>query len=328
MRHVVHAFFLSIIACFFTSVVRAQQNDVIPFSPYADITINTHWDPQYQDLVPMDLVEVSQLSHNTSYHLAFITDAGGCNPAWGGQANYAINKSWGEHLTDKMRAHAIEYIISLGGASGSDISLSCSEPQLIAVFDHIINVYHPKGLDFDIENGSAQTNKLMNALKATQTAHPKLKISFTLPVLPDGLTSMGQEVIYSAKDKALNYTVNIMAMDYGPAYSGDMGQYAIQAAKSLFVFLKSLYPLASDVALWQMVEVTPMIGVNDVYPEQFTLSDVDTLTHFAHDMQLGALSMWSITRDMPCPDQWASPFCSGANLQSKPYEFSQRFIFP
>lgn len=309
-----------------TTSTFANQPAATGFSPYADLTINTRWDSQYQDMEPMDLAAISQLTGINNYHLAFITDSGSCNPAWGGQSSYSVNNAWGAHLTDKMRANSINYIISFGGASGNDISMSCSESQLISAFEQILRTYQPQGLDFDIENGSANVAKLMSSLKQVQNAHPDLKISFTLPVLPEGLTGSGQEVVNQAKANNLNYSVNIMAMDYGPAYANDMGQYAIQAATNLFAFLKGLYLTKSDSALWQMVEVTPMIGVNDVNVEQFTLTNVDTLRNFARQNKLRSLSMWSIARDNPCTDKWASPTCSGNSLQSKPYKFSQRFM--
>jgi chitinase len=307
----------------FAVAVKAQP---INFSPYADVTINAHWDPQYQDMEPMDLAAISQSTGINNYHLAFITDAGTCSPAWGGQSSYSVSNGWGAHLTDKMRTHSIGYVISLGGASGNDLSMACSESQLVSSFEHILQTYQPQGLDFDIENGTANVVKLMSALKQLQNAHPNLKISFTLPVLPEGLTTAGEDVVKQAKTADINYAINIMAMDYGPAYVNDMGQYAIQAATNLFNFLKGLYPTKSDAALWQMVEVTPMIGVNDVNVEQFTLGNVDTLRNFAQQNHLGTLSIWSIARDNPCSDKWASPICSGNNLQSKPYEFSERFM--
>lgn len=296
------------------------------FSPYADLTINAHWDSHYQDMEPMDLVKISQLSGVKNFHLAFITDAGNCSPAWGGQSSYVLSSAWGSHLTDRLRANAIDYTISFGGASGTDLSRTCSQAKLITSFEQVLKTYQPQGLDFDIENGSADVFKIMNALKRVQAIHPNLKISFTLPVLPEGLTASGQDVVKQAKAQGLHYAVNIMAMDFGPAYVNDMGQYAIQATTNLFNFLKSLYSEKSDTALWQMIEVTPMIGVNDVNVEQFTLANVDTLRNFAQLNHLGALSMWSLARDMPCADRWASPVCSGNNLQIKPYEFAQRFI--
>ena len=305
---------------------NTPSNTAILFSPYADLTINTHWDSHYQDMEPTDLSLMSHVSGVRSYHLAFITDSGTCAPAWGGQASYDVKTSWGSHLTEKLTTNNINYIISFGGASGNDLSMACNETQLINTYNDIINTYHPQGLDFDIENGSANVPKIIRALQQIQNSHPNLQISFTLPVLPEGLTTSGQDVVNQAKVVNLNYAINIMAMDYGPAYVNDMGQYAIQAATNLFTFLKTLYPQKPDSALWQMIQVTPMIGVNDVNVENFTLTNVDTLRNFAKQNSLGSLSIWSVARDNPCADRWASPVCSGNNLQSTAYEFSERFL--
>ncbi|MHB1949603.1 MAG: chitinase [Gammaproteobacteria bacterium] len=307
-----------------TAFSAASNSDF--FSPYADLTINTHWDSQYQDMEPMDLSMVSQESGITSYHLAFITDAGSCAPAWGAQSAYSIDKSWGVHLTEKLRAKNISYIIAFGGASGNDLSMACSDIQLVKAYEDIIKIYKPQGLDFDIENGTANVAKIMHALQQIQKQHPELKISFTLPTLPEGLTREGENVVIQAKSAGLKFAVNIMAMDYGPSYVKDMGVYAEQAGKNLFRFLLSLYPEKLSRDIWKMVEITPMIGVNDVSVEEFTLQNVDTVRGFAQMNLIGGLSMWSVARDKPCADKWASPICSGNNLQSKPYEYAQRFM--
>jgi chitinase len=296
------------------------------FSPYADMTLNTHWDSSYQDLEPFDLTQLTEENGPPSYHLAFITDAGKCMAAWGAQSTYAVSAKWGAHLTDRMHAKNINYIVSFGGASGNDLSKACNEAELTAAYEDVIKIYQPQGLDFDIENGTADVNKIMKVLQQIQLAHPNLKLSFTLPVMPEGLTASGQGVLNQAKTAGLIYNVNIMAMDYGPSYVNDMGAYAVQAATSLYFFLNNIYPEKTPAALWQMIEVTPMIGVNDVNVEQFTLSDVDTLRNFAQQHGLGDLSFWSVSRDQPCADKSASSVCSGNNLQSKPYEFSQRFM--
>lgn len=309
-------------ALLFSSVSVADSS----YRPYADLTINAYWDSQYQDMEPMDLTKVSEASGIKAYHLAFITDAGSCLPAWGAQSSYSVKEAWGKHLTDKMQNASINYIISFGGASGNDMSLACSDEQLHSVYETVITTYNPLGLDFDIENGTANVSKIMNTLKQIQTAHPKLKLSFTLPVMPEGLTAQGQDIVKQAEEAHLSYTVNIMAMDYGPAYNDDMGQYAIQAASSLFTFLKTLHTDKTDAAIWNMIEVTPMIGVNDVNSEQFTLQDADLLRTFAQQKQLGGIAMWSVARDKPCADKWASPVCSGNNLQTTAHEFSQRFF--
>jgi len=316
-----------IAACGLTNGAFAQSNadNITRFSPYADMTINAHWDPEYQDMEPMDFAGISQQSGVNSYHLAFITDAGSCAPAWGGQSGYSVATAWGIHAMDKLRANNVNYIISLGGASGNDLSSACSNTQLTDAYEQIIKTYQPQGLDFDIENGTANVGKVMQSLQQIQIAHPDLKLSFTLPTLPEGLTASGQDIVRQAQTAGLNFTVNIMAMDYGPAYPNDMGQYAIQAATNLFTFLKNLYPQKADNDIWSMIEITPMIGVNDVSVEQFTLSNVDTLRNFANQNKIGGLAMWSVARDNPCADKWASPTCSGNNLQSQPYDFMKRF---
>lgn len=94
--------------------------------------------------------------------------------------------------------------------------------------------------------------------------------------------------------------VNIMAMDYGPAYSGDMGTYAEQAATATQAQVKGILGL-SDADAWKTVAVTPMIGVNDVVTEVFKVDDATQLVEFARSKGLGWLSMWSATRDKACP---------------------------
>ena len=297
-----------------------------PFSPYADISINTHWDSQYQDMEPAPLDEMSKSSGVTNYHLAFITDAGQCTPAFAAQNDLAVAKQWGKHLTDRLQAANIQYTIAFGGASGADLSSACSLANLTQAYQQVIDTYHPSKLDFDIENGSADVQKIMSALQTIQSRNPAMGISFTLPVLPEGLVTEGQNVVKAALAAHLKFSVNIMAMDYGPSYEGPMGNYGIQAAISLFDFLKALQPNLPDASIWQQVEVTPMIGLNDVTTEQFTLKDVDTLKQFAASKSLGGLSIWSVMRDMPCADRWVSPTCSSQNLQTEPYEFEKRFL--
>ena len=89
-------------------------------------------------------------------------------------------------------------------------------------------------------------------------------------------------------------------MDYGASYSGDMGSYAEQAATATQAQVRSVLGL-SDSAAWKAVAVTPMIGVNDVASEIFTVEDAAQLVAFAKAKGLGRLSMWSATRDKQCP---------------------------
>jgi hypothetical protein len=76
-----------------------------------------------------------------------------------------------------------------------------------------------------------------------------------------------------------------------------------------------------------MVEVTPMIGVNDVHPEVFTMDDATLVANFAKQKGIGMLSMWSMTRDHACPGGSIgslSPSCSG--VAQIDYQFAKTFM--
>lgn len=301
-------------------------NAATTFSPYVDIAIDTHWSSEYQSLEPVDLKTIAAKTGLNAFHLAFVTDSGSCQPAWASQPDYSLANKWGQHLTDTLAKQGIETTVSFGGLTGNDISMNCNSSQLVDIFNQTVSTYQAKKLDFDIENGTADVPKLMTALSTFQQKNPDIKISLTLPVLPEGLTAAGKDVVSQAVQAKLNFTVNIMTMDYGPAYNGDMGDYTKQAATALQVYLKTLYPNSSDDELWQKVEVTPMIGVNDVATEQFTLQNATAVRAFALEKKLGGYSMWSLTRDKPCAGVWASPSCSGNNLQKNEYDFSRAFL--
>lgn len=316
--------FLSLInGLFLSSNVASAVMSQPLFSPYVDLTLNTRWDAQTQDMEPMDLLSPAKKIGLKSYHAAFITDSGQCEPAWGGQQSYSLAKSWGKSEFEKLAANGLIIKVSFGGASGTDLSYHCDSEQLVDIFKNVIKQYHAETLDFDIENGTANIPRIMDALKILVQDNPDVHLSFTLPVMPEGLTSVGEDIVRAAKSKDLNFHVNIMAMDYGPVYAGDMGEYAVSAATELHHFLERLYPNSKAESLWEMVEVTPMIGVNDVHVEQFTLFNADRLKQFAQSKHLGGIAMWSLSRDKPCADIWASPICSGNNLQTYEFEFAE-----
>jgi hypothetical protein len=118
--------------------------------------------------------------------------------------------------------------------------------------------------------------------------------------MPTGLTQDGVNLLADAKaNGAAVSAVNIMAMDYGSSFTGDMGQYAIDAATATQAQVKSAFGL-TDSAAWKAVAVTPMIGVNDVSTETFAVDDASQLVTFAKSKGLGWLSMWSAARDKQC----------------------------
>ena len=279
-----------------------------PFAPYVDTSLQ----PSY------DLVKSAEKTGTKEFNLAFVTAAdGSCTPKWGGTQNLGDNAT--AKQIKQLRAKGGDVRVSFGGANGSELGLSCgSAGELEKAYGKVVDTFDLKKADFDIEGGAlpdtAANTKRAKAIAALQKSHKGLDVSFTLPVMPEGLTPDGVKLLDSAKKEGVKTsTVNLMAMDYGPSYDGDMGTYATQAATAAQKQIKKSFGL-DDKAAWKTVGLTPMIGVNDVKGEVFTTADAAQVRKFAADKGVGSLSMWSATRDKACPggskDQ-ADPTCSG-----------------
>ncbi|MBT2481520.1 cellulose binding domain-containing protein [Streptomyces sp. ISL-94] len=263
------------------------------FAPYVDTSLY----PAY------DLLDTAATTGVREFHLAFITSGGGCAPLWGGVTDLASDRVAAQ--IGALRAKGGDVRVSFGGAAGHELALNCATADaLAAAYGKVIDQYRLTKVDFDIE-GAALPDTAANARRAQaiallQKSHPGLDVAFTLPVMPEGLTQPGVALLADARKNGVRIdAVNIMAMDYGPAYSGDMGLYAIQAATATQAQLKGVLGL-SDAAAWKAVAVTPMIGVNDVASEVFTVSDAAQLVDFAAAKGIGRLAMWSSARDRQC----------------------------
>ncbi|MFF3937742.1 glycoside hydrolase family 18 protein [Streptomyces phaeofaciens] len=251
-----------------------------------------------------DLLAHTAATGVKDYNLAFVTDGGGCTPKWGGVTDLASDGVASQ--IGALRAKGGDVRVSFGGAAGSELATTCSSVDaLAAAYTKVVDAYRLTKVDFDVEGGAlpntAANTRRAQAIAQLQRSHPDLDVSYTLPVMPEGLTQDGVSLLADAKAGGVRIaTVNIMAMDYGPAYSGDMGTYAEQAATATQAQVKSVLGL-SESAAWKTVAVTPMIGVNDVTTEIFTVEDATQLVAFAKAKGLGWLSMWSVTRDKQCP---------------------------
>ena len=60
----------------------------------------------------------------------------------------------------------------------------------------------------------------------------------------------------------------------------------------------TLYPSLTSQQAWNMVGVTPLIGINDDPSEIFSLANAQQLTTFAQQNGIGELSMWELPRDL------------------------------
>ncbi len=268
------------------------------------------------------LTQMASSGNLKNFTLGFVT-ASACKAMWFNA--YDPRQRWGLDQISAIRTAGGNVKVSFGGASGIELAQACSSvDSLVVEYQAVVSAYSLKYADFDIEGAAtadpASVNRRSQAIARLQQANPGLKVSFTLPVLPEGLTTDGLNVVRSARDAGVVLDlVNVMAMDYYRA--GDYGTFAVQAAQATFNQIKSLYPNASNATAWRMVGVTPMLGQNDdghVYDQ----ADARQLVTFATANHLGMLAFWEMTRDRNA--------CTGAlymctNIAQQPYEFSRIF---
>ncbi|MFD7322808.1 cellulose binding domain-containing protein [Streptomyces sp. NPDC059875] len=302
-----------------TATATGTPGAVAKFAPYIDTSLY----PSYDMLATADATGVKE------FNLAFITSGGSCAPLWGGVTDLASDKVASQ--IGALRAKGGDVRVSFGGAAGHELALNCSSAaDLAAAYGKVVDQYKLTKVDFDIEGAAlpdtAANTRRSQAIAQLQKSHPGLNVSFTLPVMPEGLTQPGVDLLADARKNGVRVdAVNIMAMDYGPAYSGDMGQYAIQAATATQAQIKGVLGL-SEAAAWKAVAVTPMIGVNDVTTEIFKVEDAGELVDFAKSKGIGWLSMWSSTRDKQCAAgavNHADATCS--SILQQPLAFTKAF---
>ncbi|WNF27204.1 cellulose binding domain-containing protein [Streptomyces sp. C11-1] len=289
------------------------------FAPYIDTSLY----PAY------DLLDTATKTGVQEFHLAFITSGGGCAPRWGGVTGLGDDQV--AKQIGALRGKGGDVRVSFGGAAGAELALNCSSSaDLAAAYGKVVDAYDLTKVDFDIEGAAlpdaAANTRRARAIAQLQKKYPGLDVAFTLPVMPEGLTRPGIDLLADAKKNGVRVdAVNIMAMDYGPAYSDDMGEYAIQAATATQAQIRGVLGL-SDAAAWKAVAVTPMIGVNDVVTEVFTVEDAAQLVKFAEQKGIGRLAMWSGTRDKACPGgpkPAADATCS--SIDQEPLAFTKAF---
>ena len=280
------------------------------FAPYVDTT----------DYPPYNLVSTARQTGVKQFNLAFIVSGGGgCTPEWGGTT--AIGDNPVAAQIGALRAIGGDVRISFGGEAGDELALTCATAaRLEAAYQQVISAYDVHQVDFDIE-GAALANTAANTLRdqalAALQQQDNLQISFTVPVIPSGLDSGTVAMLAGAVQAGVRISaVDIMTMDYGdgaaPDPGGMMGSYAIDAATAADAQVASVLGISDDAA-WSRIAVTPMIGVNDVTNEVFTLANARQLVAFAASKHLAWLSMWSAARDTGCSggaQLAAQPMCS------------------
>jgi chitinase len=296
------------------------------FAGYADITLT----PAFAFEAPSD---ASGKNVVMSFIVADPDEP--CTPSWG--AAYTMDEA--NALLDLDRRIARleqgggEAIVSFGGQANSDLATVCTDGTALAdAYASVIERYELTTIDLDIEGdalATAATERRATAIATVQknarAASRDLAVWLTLPVTPQGLAENGTDAVAAFLAAGVDITgVNVMTMDYGDAKGErtSMLANAIDALTETHRQLGILYERAgiplTEATLWSKLGATPMIGQNDVRDEVFTLDDAVGLNAFAHERNMGRLSMWSLNRDQTCGSSYTdvhrvSNLCSGVD---------------
>ena len=259
-----------------------------------------------------------------NYTAAFVISSG-CNPIWGDTLPVDNDPAMTQEIAT-AKADGATPIVSFGGAGGTELAMACTtEAGLQAAYQEVINTLGVNHIDFDIEGApldyTSDNNLRFEAINGLEAANPGLVVSVTLPVLPTGLAADGVAFLNLAKQDGTRIDlINVMAMDYGGSFTGDMGQEAVQAAESTLTQAQADWPSDS----YANIGVTPMIGQNDTSGEIFSEADAQTLVSWADTAHLGRLAFWSVDRDQPCAGSASGlPACS--EISQQPLDFTRIF---
>jgi hypothetical protein len=256
----------------------------------------------------------------------------------GGSCQWSLpNKSGWQSQVSALQAGGGDVSVSFGGytvdTDGTDLGAQCSSAAAMAgQVESVVTTFNVSHLDFDIES-SQQGNNADLALTAQALGQVRswasgsgrqLTISYTIPTLPTGLTSEGQNILTTAKANGFTPNiVNIMTMDYGSSGT-EMGAAANQALDAVAGQLAGIYGISSGAA-YAMLGNTPMIGQNDSPGEILTQADASTVESYAAQKGIAWLSFWAEGRDNDgCPGLGsASSTCSGVSQSNG--AFTQAF---
>ncbi|MGA2244235.1 MAG: chitinase [Verrucomicrobiota bacterium] len=258
------------------------------------------------------------------YTLAFIIADKSNNPAWFGQI--PMERHFYAEQIAAIRARGGDVIISFGGEGGTEIALvETNVDALAAKYQSVIDPYHFTWLDFDIE-GDALTkhrdaSERRNAAIATlQQRHPGLRISYTLPVDPDGISGASRKLLANARTIGVKvYSVNVMVMDFGSRFSQGKKMSDVSIASAMKAHEQCV---KIDSAIG--IGLTPDLGQNDVKSEIFSLDDAGALEAWgAAQPWVCSVSFWDSNRDSA--DHSGRHGDTSSGVEQKPWAFTRIF---
>ncbi len=320
------------------------------YSPYVNTLVDTNY----------DYAGAAQQAGVRTLTLGFIDGDANGNPGWDGQVPFgSVGDQQIRTNIQNLRNQGGDVMLSFGGdtegSSAEELAVAITDVnQLQQTYQSVIDSLGVTHVDFDIEGNKmmsdlASINRRSQAMagleRAGAAAGRELDVYLTLPCGPDGQGgfSLGADalnVVDSALANGVTLAgVNLMTMDYsdGRIYDGvhapTMGDAAISAAQGLFAQLKSeltQYGIQkTDGQIWQMIGITPQIGINatnnDGGQEIFTLDDAHKVEAFAAQQGIGRIGIWTVNRDQNPNNNLVNLTETDSGVTQQPYDFSHIF---
>jgi chitinase len=273
---------------------------------------------------PQKLTDVMAATGVKWFTLAFILSDGGCNPKWDGSR--ALTGGSDESAIKSIRGAGGDVVVSVGGWSGNKLGEKCSSASALAgAYQKVINAYHLKALDIDIEDtefsNATVRQRVVSALKIVKTNNPGIVTYVTMGTTPSGPDSNGKDLIKKGAAAGLaNDGWTIMPFDFG-SHSGSMGSATVSALEGLKAAVKSAYDYSDDAA-YRHIGVSSMNGKTDESDETVTTGDFQTMLGYAKQHHIARFTFWAVNRDRQCSGGGsAGDSCSGVG--QSPYAFTK-----
>jgi hypothetical protein len=297
--------------------------------------------PYFEAWTGDDPAALSQQSGSKYLTMAFLQTAaqGSCTPYWNGDTSMPVAASTFGSSISSIQAAGGDVIPSFGGFTaddtGTELADSCTDVnQIAAAYEKVITTYGITRIDLDTEDNSLNNsggidrrNKAIKQVESWATSTGRtVQFSYTLPTTTSGLAPSGLAVLQNAVSNGARVdVVNIMTFDYYDNAGHEMATDTQSAATGLHGQLANLYPGKSSAALWSMIGVTEMIGIDDFGPpETFTTADAGTVENWAVTTGINTLSFWALQRDNGgCPGTKGAGDCSG--ISQSTWFFSHAF---
>ncbi|MGH7951054.1 MAG: alginate lyase family protein [Limisphaerales bacterium] len=284
------------------------------FAPYMYIGADDHF----------QITKCDDACGQKFFTIAFIIADKHGDPAWDGTV--PMGKNLYADQINAIRTRGGDVIVSFGGAGGKEIALvETNVVALTAKYQTVIDQYKLTWLDFDIEGGSLSkldVNQRRNAVIAKlQAKNPGLRISYTLPVDPNGISDESKQLLNDAKSKGVKiYSVNVMTMDFGTNFSAGKKMSDLSIASTL-----KAHEQCEKIDPAIQIGVTPMIGQNDEHGEVFTPDDARVLKAWAETQPwICSLSFWASNRDTGKMDKDKTGNDT-SGIEQKPWAFTLIF---